>query len=81
VTDRCELDRQKLWYCRWGTMICLVWATSAENAELRVRHQRFDRRLTLAEVTCRPKVIHGDVLVSEATEHDRQVYAEWSEPA
>jgi hypothetical protein len=71
------LDQQRLWFCRWGTMIALVWAQSAENAERRVRHQVFDRRATLQEVTAGAVFVHGEVFVREATEADKEVYVEW----
>ena len=71
------LDQQKLWCCRWGTMIALVWAMSEENAERRVRHQCFNRRATLDEVTAHPRYVQGEVLVREATEEDKAVFVEW----
>ena len=75
--DPLLLGQQKLWFCRWGTMIALVWAMSEENAERRVRHQCFNRQATLIEVERAPVFVQGDVLVREATEQDRQVYVEW----
>lgn len=52
------LDTQQLWCCRWGTMVALVWAQSAENAELRVRHDDFNRKHSLGQVTAR-KLVRG----------------------
>lgn len=77
MTGERHTAHQRLWFCRWGTMIALVWAGSEHNAELRVRHQRFNRNLSLPEVTTGPIHVHGEVLVREATDDDRQVYAEW----
>jgi hypothetical protein len=75
--DPLMLAQQKLWFCRWGTVIALVWALTEENAELRVRHQCFNRKATVAEVVKNPEVVKGEVLIREATEEDKQVYVEW----
>lgn len=72
-----HLDEQRIWFCTWGTMIALVWAVSEENARFRVRHQCFNRRRTLIEVTQGPVLVAGPVLIREATEADKQVYVEW----
>ncbi len=71
------LEQQKLWLVRWGTMSALVWAMNEENAELRVRHDCFDRRAPLYKVTWRPKIRLGEVVVlREATEEDKAVFLE-----
>lgn len=70
------VDQQKLWLCRWGTMTALVWAMTAENAEQRVRHDAFDRRWSLGQVMARPVVRHEQMVVTEATEEDRELFLE-----
>ena len=65
---------QKLWLCRWGLQTALVWAQTAETAELRVRHGNFKRRASLSDVTSKPQIIHGEVLVREATDADKETF-------
>lgn len=70
------IDSQRLWACTWGTMTALVWAQNAENAEARVRHGVFTRRASLDVVLRSPVAVNGEVRVREATDEDRQRYAE-----
>lgn len=70
------LDTQRLWACTWGTMTALVWAQTPENAELRVRHGVFTRRANLDAVMRSAVAVQGEVRVREATDEDRDRYAE-----
>ena len=65
-----SLEDQILYCCHWGTMWALVWSLSPENAELRVRYQRFGRKLSLRDVTAGEPCVRGEVFVREATEDD-----------
>ena len=76
-TDRqLGVDQQRLFMCRWGTMCALVWAMTPENAELRVRHDVFDRRASLHKVCRYPIIRHEEMLVREATDEDRDLFFE-----
>jgi hypothetical protein len=77
-SDRTKLglDKQVLWLCRWGTQTALVWAVTAVNAELRVRHGAFSRRLTLDGVLRKAETVFGVVYVSRATAEDIDRFTE-----
>ena len=69
-----DLERQKLWVAMWGTVAALVWATTQEWAEERVRRQVFDRRRSGPKILEERVVVTGEVRVRLATEADLQTW-------
>lgn len=67
---------QKLWVVRYGTMSQMVWAGSADYAELKVRTGKLSNGVTVYAVGAAPIILEGEMFVKEATEADIR---EWSE--
>jgi hypothetical protein len=66
--------QQVLWVARWGTQSALVWATSAEVAELRVRRRAFGRDESVQQIMRKPVRVAGPVAVREATPADLEEF-------
>jgi len=76
-----QLENQKLWLVRWGTMAALVWSTDERWAEERTRRQVGDRHATGARILRARVVLRGQMTVRQATTSDIRTWQDAGGPA